>query len=434
MDHTDKPDFETVLKSFNESLDKRDLERFRATTLNLLIESIENIQTRQQANKRLRNLNRLAPFLEAAKQYGEVVRSFCNSNDIMPLIWGPMKFILEVTYLLPLIVRHGEVIQNQATQSQMTDLEEREGVTLPPEEAPFRCSHCSKVYSNKFNLTSHLHSHTDEQRFACGQCTKAFARLSDLKRHEERHQKKQHVCRGVLRNGATWGCGKAFSRDDFLKAHHKSEAGQRCILPFEQEENYIPTHLNALHENYSVDDTIDDAIKDPVEDTISDISEDTSEDNSEDISEGSIEDTNTEYSTSSTNFPKANTYIETFARHLASHTCGLLADKTTKIRISNMLPSLLKAFSVQVGHQTHLPLNRKAMAFIYREISEAFENIQFDQDISQRSTSDDDIDRRGFLNAWIDGLESPSGYLEDEQSHQEDEDLVEVPLSVESFT
>ncbi|KAF5590988.1 zinc finger C2H2-type integrase DNA-binding protein [Fusarium pseudocircinatum] len=99
----------------------------------------------------------------------------------------------------------------------------------------FKCPHCPKEYIKKFNFTSHLQSHTDERPFRCSQCTKAFARRSDLTRHEETHQGKQHVCRGVLRNGATWGCGKAFARADTLKTHHESEAGQRCILPFAQQ-------------------------------------------------------------------------------------------------------------------------------------------------------------------------------------------------------
>ncbi|CVK85016.1 uncharacterized protein FMAN_01938 [Fusarium mangiferae] len=99
----------------------------------------------------------------------------------------------------------------------------------------FKCPHCPKVYTKRFNLRSHLQSHTDERPFRCGQCTKAFTRLSDLTRHEETHREKQHICRGVLRSGATWGCGTAFARVDTLKTHHKSEAGRRCILPFEQE-------------------------------------------------------------------------------------------------------------------------------------------------------------------------------------------------------
>ncbi|EWG35919.1 hypothetical protein FVEG_00106 [Fusarium verticillioides 7600] len=99
----------------------------------------------------------------------------------------------------------------------------------------FECPHCPKVFTKRFNFTSHLQSHTDERPFRCGQCLKAFSRLSDLGRHEETHREKRYVCKGVLRNGATWGCGTAFSRADTLKTHYRSEAGKRCILPFEQE-------------------------------------------------------------------------------------------------------------------------------------------------------------------------------------------------------
>lgn len=86
----------------------------------------------------------------------------------------------------------------------------------------------------------------------------------------------------------------------------------------------------------------------------------------------------------------------------------------------------------------------------FREIAETFESMQFDQDnesiskISVSSTSDDDIDRRGFLDAWFGRVESPSGDQENEQSHQasperaivekfleEDEVSVESPPSIE---
>ncbi|KAF5593766.1 zinc finger C2H2-type integrase DNA-binding protein [Fusarium subglutinans] len=100
----------------------------------------------------------------------------------------------------------------------------------------FSCPHCPKVYTKRYNLTSHLQSHTDRRPFPCSLCIKAFARMGDLIRHQKTHGKKEYVCKGVLTNGAKWGCGKAFSRADTLKTHHKSEAGQKCILPFEQQQ------------------------------------------------------------------------------------------------------------------------------------------------------------------------------------------------------
>ncbi|RBQ78477.1 hypothetical protein FVER14953_07658 [Fusarium verticillioides] len=80
-----------------------------------------------------------------------------------------------------------------------------------------------------------------------------------------------------------------------------------------------------------------------------------------------MDDTRTEYSiTSSTAFPDQDTYIEKFARHMASHTCAFSADQDTQARISAILPSLLKAFALQVGHQDHTTPNRMAMAFVHR--------------------------------------------------------------------
>lgn len=120
MDNPDLSDIETVLEKFKNSLrSRRDQEAFRTTTLRGLKDSIAKIQTQQHADRQLRDLNRLRPFLKAAEQYGEVIRLFCNSSEIMPFIWvrcfqsdepylvltllqGPMRFLLEVVYLLSL--------------------------------------------------------------------------------------------------------------------------------------------------------------------------------------------------------------------------------------------------------------------------------------------------------------------------------------------
>lgn len=100
----------------------------------------------------------------------------------------------------------------------------------------FKCPHCPNIYTKKHNFTSHLLSHSDERPFRCGTCADSFVRKSDLRRHEKKHEGKRYVCQGVLKNGAIWGCGTAFGRADILKKHHKSEVGQKCILPFHQEE------------------------------------------------------------------------------------------------------------------------------------------------------------------------------------------------------
>jgi hypothetical protein len=47
---------------------------------------------------------------------------------------------------------------------------------------------------------------------------------------------KKFVCRGSLKEGGTWGCGRRFARADALGRHFRSEAGRVCIKPLLEEE------------------------------------------------------------------------------------------------------------------------------------------------------------------------------------------------------
>jgi len=68
-------------------------------------------------------------------------------------------------------------------------------------------------------------------------CGKAFARQHDRKRHEGLHSgEKKFVCKGDLKAGGQWGCGRRFARADALGRHFRSEAGRICIKPLLDEE------------------------------------------------------------------------------------------------------------------------------------------------------------------------------------------------------
>ncbi|MCJ1478396.1 hypothetical protein MMC13_007076 [Lambiella insularis] len=101
--------------------------------------------------------------------------------------------------------------------------------------SPFQCKECSKSFTRKFNLTSHMMSHVDDRRFACAECGRKFVRRHDQKIHEALHSKaNKFVCRGRVNNDK--GCGREFTRASALKRHWNSNAGRRCVQPVAEDE------------------------------------------------------------------------------------------------------------------------------------------------------------------------------------------------------
>ncbi|KAL7933255.1 hypothetical protein V8C35DRAFT_305329 [Trichoderma chlorosporum] len=113
-----------------------------------------------------------------------------------------------------------------------------------PRQTEHRCPICSRTFTRRFNLTSHLLTHGQTREHECYQCGRSFARLSDRIRHESRHTgDRRHVCLGTLRNGERWGCGRAFARADTLAQHHESRVGRACIRPWQEEQEQARQQL-----------------------------------------------------------------------------------------------------------------------------------------------------------------------------------------------
>ncbi|TID21062.1 hypothetical protein CANINC_003522 [Pichia inconspicua] len=104
----------------------------------------------------------------------------------------------------------------------------------------FTCDFCSKKFTRKSNLDSHLITHSSEKPHPCSQCGKPFARLSDRTRHEATTHGNSKIfqCRGSNKSNSTeWGCGHFYSRADGLRKHFKSAAGKLCLQSFLSTQN-----------------------------------------------------------------------------------------------------------------------------------------------------------------------------------------------------
>ena len=79
--------FEQALDDFKGTLKKKDLDRFKITTLEELLQDIENVQNKQLSQRRSKNLARLQPFLEAIQQLGKVIEVFSNASEFVAFVW-----------------------------------------------------------------------------------------------------------------------------------------------------------------------------------------------------------------------------------------------------------------------------------------------------------------------------------------------------------
>jgi len=106
--------FEHVLEEFKKTLKQDEVDDFSFATLDDLKQLVCNIQRDQAASRRMKNLNRLAFFLEAMEQYDKIIQIFLNASNFVAFIWvgrcsphdchlltsakGPIKFLLQVCY------------------------------------------------------------------------------------------------------------------------------------------------------------------------------------------------------------------------------------------------------------------------------------------------------------------------------------------------
>ncbi|ODV89975.1 hypothetical protein CANCADRAFT_43665 [Tortispora caseinolytica NRRL Y-17796] len=131
-------------------------------------------------------------------------------------------------------------------------------------EGHFKCPNCEASFTRKYNLNSHMLTHTKDRPFKCKYCTKEFTRAHDRRRHELLHEGvKRFHCGGELSDGGKWGCGATFARSDALARHLKSEKGRQCIRPLQEDEErlraieFTKLHNERAHSKSNQDQTFE---------------------------------------------------------------------------------------------------------------------------------------------------------------------------------
>jgi hypothetical protein len=85
--------FENALIKFRASLTEKQRSDFAPCTLKDVQTAIDEIQVRLGSQRRLRNMKRIAKFIEAMTQLGQVVEVFLNVENTVAFVWVSTKLL-----------------------------------------------------------------------------------------------------------------------------------------------------------------------------------------------------------------------------------------------------------------------------------------------------------------------------------------------------
>jgi hypothetical protein len=91
-------DFKQVLTDFKMRLKPDERAKFACTSLHDVELAMKEVQEKQKKSKTVQNLTRIQPFLQGMIQYKETIEVFLNTSSMLCFIWGPMKFMLLVSF------------------------------------------------------------------------------------------------------------------------------------------------------------------------------------------------------------------------------------------------------------------------------------------------------------------------------------------------
>jgi hypothetical protein len=91
-----------ALASFRAGLTEKQRNEFRVCSLEDVKDAINAIESRLNAKRQQRNMQRIAKFLEGMDQLGKTVEVFLNVDSTVAFVWAPIKFALLVSTKRPI--------------------------------------------------------------------------------------------------------------------------------------------------------------------------------------------------------------------------------------------------------------------------------------------------------------------------------------------
>ncbi|RYP66506.1 hypothetical protein DL770_008790 [Monosporascus sp. CRB-9-2] len=104
------PSFENALVKFRASLTEKQRRDFALCTLKEVQIAIDEIQVRLGSERRLRSMNRIAKFIEAMTQLGQVVEIFLNVENAVAFVWAASTWVETLELLLDTYIEIGEIL------------------------------------------------------------------------------------------------------------------------------------------------------------------------------------------------------------------------------------------------------------------------------------------------------------------------------------
>ena len=96
--------FEEALSDFKKGLSKKELEQFQCVDFKNVEDTIKNIERDQKGKKKMQNIARIKPVLDAMNQYGKIIEVFLNASNIIAYIWVSSRTLYSVSVTICMLL------------------------------------------------------------------------------------------------------------------------------------------------------------------------------------------------------------------------------------------------------------------------------------------------------------------------------------------